>query len=127
MRRVAPRSSLGTSHSLFATRTSTPKLRNSPIALVLCGKRNEHASRDQRPPPGKHIEAVEIELLSDVEGSSELENMEYRMDRPEERWMQNIWSGANLAVVMSYFCVGFGMRFLTTPISYYMVANLGES
>ncbi|CAM9611590.1 unnamed protein product [Ectocarpus sp. 6 AP-2014] len=44
-----------------------------------------------------------------------------------DKWMRNIWAVQNRAVVMSYFCVGFAIRFLTTPISYYMVNVIGAS
>ena len=43
-----------------------------------------------------------------------------------DAWMRNIWGLENRAVVMSYFCVGFAIRFLTTPLSYYVVDVLGE-
>ncbi|CAM9568949.1 unnamed protein product [Hapterophycus canaliculatus] len=41
--------------------------------------------------------------------------------------MRNVWSLQNRAVVMSYFCVGFAIRFLTTPLSYYTVHVLESS
>ena len=38
-----------------------------------------------------------------------------------DAWMRDIWGAENRAVVMSYFCVGFAIRFMTTPTAYYLV------
>lgn len=76
------------------------------------------------------MEPFEVELLSDVEGTSERKIPGPEGDRvilsENDRWMRNVWSVQNRAVVMSYFCVGFAIRFLTTPLSYYTVHVLGE-
>lgn len=72
-----------------------------------------------------------MELLGDIEGTTgELSERRggFKDDddeREDQSWMSNIWSPPNRAVVMSYFCVGFSMRFLFTPMTYYMI-NLGE-
>lgn len=81
---------------------------------------------------GSDIEPFEVELLSDVEGTSEKRKPGSGAEpgdvEPAESdaWMRNIWGAENRAVVMSYFCVGIALRFLTTPISYYIVNVLGE-
>lgn len=71
-----------------------------------------------------------MELLSDVEGKSERPTRD-PLDEPvcpdNDRWMRNIWALPNRAVVMSYFCVGFAIRFITVPQSYYVVHVLGET
>lgn len=75
-------------------------------------------------------ESFEVELLGDIEGTTgELSERRggFKDDddeREDQSWMSNIWSPPNRAVVMSYFCVGFSMRFLFTPMTYYMI-NLG--
>ena len=86
----------------------------------------------------------EVELLSDIEGTvvgdksrrvqrAELK-YEYRFGSAasdpsdvdnDDKWMRNVWGLPNLAVMMSYFSVGFAIRFLLTPLSYYMVEVLG--
>jgi len=43
------------------------------------------------------------------------------IERPKEL---DPWSMANIAIMSSYFCVGFGMSFLGTPLSYYMIDTL---
>ncbi|CAM9195436.1 unnamed protein product [Chrysoparadoxa australica] len=43
------------------------------------------------------------------------------LEGSEAAWMLNMWSLPNLAVVLSYFCVGFAMSFLRAPMSYYVV------
>lgn len=77
-----------------------------------------------------------MELLSDVEGAPENKRPgdgdgegggEGRAPSENDKWMRDIWSVQNRAVVMSYFCVGFAIRFLTAPTSYYIVHVLGES
>eukprot|EP00612_Vaucheria_litorea_P000404 CAMPEP_0171455000 /NCGR_PEP_ID=MMETSP0945-20130129/2069_1 /TAXON_ID=109269 /ORGANISM="Vaucheria litorea, Strain CCMP2940" /LENGTH=592 /DNA_ID=CAMNT_0011980151 /DNA_START=81 /DNA_END=1859 /DNA_ORIENTATION=+ len=40
-------------------------------------------------------------------------------------WMTNIWSTENIAIPASYFCVGLATSFIRTPLSYYMVHELG--
>lgn len=77
------------------------------------------------------MEPFQVELLSDVEGISEKKTPGPGGDgavmlSENDRWMRNVWSVQNRAVVMSYFCVGFAIRFLTTPLSYYTVHVLGE-
>lgn len=85
---------------------------------------------------GGEPEPFEVELLSDVEGVDATGHVDMRGRdcsdgddecgfHEEDRWMGNIWSQPNRAVVMSYFCVGFAMRFLGTPLSYYLV-QIGE-
>lgn len=86
---------------------------------------------------GADIQPFEVELLSDVEGASEKRRPSPRgigggdggevLLTEDDAWMRNIWGVENRAVVMSYFCVGFAIRFLTTPISYYTVNVLGEA
>lgn len=44
----------------------------------------------------------------------------------DDEWMSDVWALPNRAVAMSYFCVGFATRFLTTPIAYFAVRVLGE-
>ncbi|KAG5189126.1 Biopterin transport-related protein BT1 [Tribonema minus] len=41
--------------------------------------------------------------------------------------MSDIWAAPNRAVPASYFCVGIAMSFLRTPVSYYLVHELGAS
>lgn len=65
-------------------------------------------------------EAFEVELLSDMEGSSAEGFSE------NDKWMRDLWALPNRAVVMSYFCVGFAIRFMVTPLSYYAVHVIGE-
>lgn len=77
------------------------------------------------------VEPFEVELLSDVEGSDgrrdkDGQPLRHALEPPEDAWMRDIWSVPNRAVIMSYFCVGFSMRFLTSPLSYYMVHDLGQ-
>lgn len=83
------------------------------------------------------VQPFEVELLSDVEGVSEREGWNSKVDGGEDggapisanmndKWMRNIWSVQNRAVVMSYFCVGFAIRFLQTPLAYYTVDYLGR-
>lgn len=80
------------------------------------------------------VQPFEVELLSDVEGEgwsrgdgggdgATASSGNINNDKP---WMRNIWSVQNRAVVMSYFCVGFAMRFLNTPLAYYTVEYLGD-
>lgn len=67
--------------------------------------------------------------MSDVEGvpQKQMYDSESAFAYSEDdKWMRNVWALPNRAVVMSYFCVGFAIRFLTTPISYYAVHVLGE-
>lgn len=80
------------------------------------------------------VQPFEVELLSDVEGVSEVWGSVgdggeggSSTSANDKLWMRNIWSVQNRAVVMSYFCVGFAIRFLTTPIGYYIVHYLGDS
>ncbi len=82
------------------------------------------------------VQPFEVELLSDVEGAPENKRPGDgggegdgggRAPSENDKWMRDIWSVQNRAVVMSYFCVGFAIRFLTAPISYYIVHVLGES
>lgn len=92
------------------------------------------------------VQPFEVELLSDVgdvEGDPEREGWISRGDgggsgeggapsssspanARDKLWMRNIWSVQNRAVVMSYFCVGFALRFLQTPLAYYTVEYLGD-
>ena len=37
------------------------------------------------------------------------------------------WTWANLAILSSYFCVGFGMSFIGTPLTYYCIDELYAS
>lgn len=37
------------------------------------------------------------------------------------------WSLTNVAIMSSYFCVGFGMSFIGTPLSYYMIDTLNAT
>lgn len=88
------------------------------------------------------MQPFEVELLSDVEGVSERDGWSSRGDGGgggggdgmtpspgnihDKPWMRDIWSVPNRAVVMSYFCVGFAIRFLNTPLAYYTVDFLGD-
>mmetsp|Transcript_11523 Transcript_11523/g.14959 ORF Transcript_11523/g.14959 Transcript_11523/m.14959 type:complete len:517 (-) Transcript_11523:204-1754(-) len=45
----------------------------------------------------------------------------------DTEWMTNTWHPANIAIPLSYFCVGFALNFLTTPTTYYMVHILDAS
>eukprot|EP00903_Cladosiphon_okamuranus_P015035 g13911.t1 len=80
------------------------------------------------------VQPFEVELMSDVEGegwSSGGGRGEGVSPSPrntnDNPWMRDIWSVQNRAVVMSYFCVGFAMRFLQTPLAYYTVRYLEAS
>lgn len=79
------------------------------------------------------MQPFEVELLSDVEGEGWSRGGgggEGVSPSPEnttdKRWMRDIWSVENRAVVMSYFCVGFAIRFMQTPLAYYTVEYLGD-
>lgn len=74
-----------------------------------------------------------MELLSDVEGTSEKRRPDHdgegggsSSSENDDKWMRDVWSVPNRAVVMSYFCVGFAIKFLTTPTAYYAVHVLGD-
>ena len=42
-------------------------------------------------------------------------------------WTQSLWSRSNIAIVTSYFMVGFTGSFMSTPLSVYMIKELGAS
>jgi hypothetical protein len=65
-----------------------------------------------------------MEVGLDEEGDNEYEAAHVR--GVDDAWMRDIWSAPNRAVLASYFCVGFTMNFLATPLSYYLVHVLGE-
>jgi len=44
---------------------------------------------------------------------------------PVPEWTRSLYSPANAAIVASYLCVGFTASFLATPLSVYMVSELG--
>jgi len=48
-------------------------------------------------------------------------------DEEDKAWMTNTWHPANVAIPMCYFCVGFALNFMGTPLTYYMVHYLGAS
>ncbi|CAN0040329.1 unnamed protein product [Heterosigma akashiwo] len=45
----------------------------------------------------------------------------------DDSWMTDTWHPANVAIPLSYFCVGFALNFLSTPLTYYMVHVLDAS
>jgi hypothetical protein len=65
-----------------------------------------------------------MEVGLDEEADNEYEAAHVR--GVDDAWMRDIWAAPNRAVVASYFCVGFTMSFLSTPLSYYLVHVLGE-
>mmetsp|Transcript_17770 Transcript_17770/g.25927 ORF Transcript_17770/g.25927 Transcript_17770/m.25927 type:complete len:527 (-) Transcript_17770:480-2060(-) len=45
-------------------------------------------------------------------------------EEADDAWMLNVWALPNLAIPLSYFCVGFALNFMSTPLTYYMVHEL---
>lgn len=42
-------------------------------------------------------------------------------------WMENFSSLPNLAIPLSYFCIGVGLQLLRTPLIVYFIQDLGAS
>lgn len=75
--------------------------------------------------PGTPNETAEIELICNGEGLSPLDGLDSSEEK-DEAWVRDIWAVPNRAIVASYFSVGFALKFLFAPLSYYMVHELGE-
>ena len=43
------------------------------------------------------------------------------------RWMYDMWSLPNLAIPLSYFCIGVALQLLRTPLIVYLIEDLGAT
>lgn len=75
----------------------------------------------QEPNGDNAVKPLEVDLDRDV-AETDYDSSHVRGD---DAWMRDIWAAPNRAVLASYFCVGISMSFLFTPLSYYMINELG--